>query len=362
MGKHDKDRFQKELAVRYCIARGMVPFLEVVVRSVSDLSDTSEVLTDLDVVGVEAVGDGGLRRTIFDCKSSGKMSSVNRAFWAAGVKEYVGCNDAYVILKSRAVNNHRLSALTVNVDLHDEGSFKALGKTIDEAFPADDCYQASIDRWNSLYDCYANNKWAEVLLDVVRNQVPLTQAPASTFRRILAELRKERGQFDPKKDAHLAIYFELLASAFVLWTVMGRDIRRFFEPTMQKEDFGKVLRYYLWGGKESFEMRQQLRAKAAEAKSGDAILELPAWSKLLSFAGLVIDAPQRVFECAFACREIALRAASPRNADFDQKLEGRLKSNSRIRQFSSSLSDYLTEAGGLPKDLAKRADELLFDV
>ncbi len=330
--------------------------------STSDLSDSTEVLTDLDVVGVEAVGDGGLRRTIFDCKSTGKMSSVNRAFWAAGVKAYTGCDDAHVILRSRAVSNHRLSALSVNVDLHDEESFKALGKTIDAAFPADDCYQASLDRWNSLYDCYANNKWAETTFDLVRNQVPLSQAPWSTFRKILAELRRTRGEFDPNKEMHLAIYFEVLASCFLLWAVMGRDIRRFYEPTMKREEFEKVLGYYLWGGKESFEMRQLLRAKTAETKNSGGTLELPAWAKLLSFSGLIVNAPQRIFECAFACREFALRAVSPPNAEFDQKLQEHLKDNSRIRQFSSSLNEYLTEAGGLPRDLAKRADGLLFDV
>jgi hypothetical protein len=362
MGKYDKDRFQKELAVRYCIARGMIPFLEVAVRSASDLSDSTEVITDLDVVGVEAVSDGGLRRTIFDCKSSGKMSSVNRAFWAAGIKAYTACDDAHVILKSRAVNNHRLSALSLNVDLHDEESFKALGKTIDVAFPADDCYQASIERWNSLYGCYENNKWTATTFDLVRNQVPLSQAPWSTFRKILAELRKVRGEFDPNKDVHLAIYFEVLASCFVLWAVMGRDIRRFFEPTMKREEFEKVLRYYLWGGKESFEMRQQLRAKAVETKNIDVALELPAWTKLLSFVGLIVNAPQRIFECAFACREISLRLASQPNVDFDQNLQDRLKENSRIRQFSSALNDYLAEAGGLPKDLSRRVDTLLFNV
>jgi hypothetical protein len=63
-----------------------VPFLEVVVRSGADLSDSVEILTDLDVLGIEAIGDGGLRRTIFDCKTTNKMSPINRAFWAAGVK------------------------------------------------------------------------------------------------------------------------------------------------------------------------------------------------------------------------------------------------------------------------------------
>jgi hypothetical protein len=163
MGKYDKDRFQKELAVRFCLARDIVPFVEVVVRSSSDLSDSVEVLTDLDVVGIEAAADGGLRRTIFYCKTSNKMSSINRAFWAAGVKDYTRCNEAYVILKGKAVHNHRISALAMNVDLHDEQSLKDLGKTLDEAFPTDDCYQAALSRWNRVHDCYVKNGWSEPL-------------------------------------------------------------------------------------------------------------------------------------------------------------------------------------------------------
>ena len=208
MGKYDKDRYLKELAIRFCLARNAVPFLEVEVRSVSDLSDTVELLTDLDVVGVEAVGDGGIRRTIFDCKSTNRMSSVNRAFWAAGVKEYTGCNEAYVILKTKAVHNHRISALSIDVDLHDEQSFKDLGETVDPAFPADDCYQSSLDRWIIVNEYYVANAWAKSLFDLSRNVVPLAQAPWNTFRRILAELRAARGHVDPEKDQHVAIFFD----------------------------------------------------------------------------------------------------------------------------------------------------------
>ena len=318
MGKYDKDRFQKELAVRYCLARGIVPFVEVVVRSTTDLSDTVEVLTDLDVLGIEAVGDGGFRRTIFDCKTSNKMSSINRAFWAAGVKEYTRCNEAYVILKGKAVHNHRIAALAINVDLHDEQSFSDLGRTADPAFPANDCYQAEIDRWNALYECYAKNSWAESLFDLARNVVPLTQAPWSTFRRILAELRAARGNVDPGKLAHLAIFFDVLASAFVLWAALGRDIRRFYEPSMDKAAFETVLRYYLWGGKESYGIRQQMRDRSAPDNGHS--LELPAWEALLAFAGLIVSAPQSVLECAHVCRELSIRVAAGVNADFDKRI------------------------------------------
>jgi hypothetical protein len=360
MGKYDKDRFQKELAVRFCLARDIVPFVEVVVRSSSDLSDSVEVLTDLDVVGIEAAADGGLRRTIFDCKTSNKMSSINRAFWAAGVKDYTRCNEAYVILKGKAVHNHRISALAMNVDLHDEQSLKDLGKTLDEAFPTDDCYQAALSRWNRVHDCYVKNGWSEPLYDLARNVVPLTQTPWSTFRKILAELRNICGYVDPTKDEHLAIFFDVLSSTFVLWAAMGRDIRRFYEPSMDKGAFQAVLRYYVWGGKESYNIRQQMRDRQA-AENGTPI-ELPAWDALVAFAGLIVSAPQSILQCAYACREVSIRAACGPHSNFDKRLSHRLKANSRIRQFSTVLGEYLATAGGLPKDMTKRAQDVLLGI
>jgi len=360
MGRYDKDRFQKELAVRFCLARRTVPFVEVVVRSSADLSDSVEVLTDLDVIGIEATGDGGLRRAIFDCKTGNKLSSINRAFWAAGVKDYTRCSEAYVILKNKAVHNHRISALAMNVDLHDEQSFTDLGKTLDEAFPADNCYQAALSRWNTVCDSYTKNGWAEPLFDLARNAVPLTPTPWGTFRKILAELRTIRGHVDPAKDEHLAIFFDVLSSTFVLWAAMGRDIRRFYDPSMDKEAFQAVLRYYVWGGKESYNIRQQMRDRAA-IENGTAV-ELPAWGALVTFAGFIVSAPQSILECAHVCREASIRVAAGPNSKFDEHLSYRLKSNTRIRQFSVALGDYLVNAGGLPKDLSKRAQVLLFGI
>jgi hypothetical protein len=358
MGRYDKDRYYKELAVRYCLARGTVPFLEVVVPSVADLSDSVEVLTDIDVLGVATVGDGRLRRTIFDCKTSNKMSSVNRAFWASGVKDYASCDDAFVILKTKAVHNHRISALSINVDLHTEESFKDLGKTIDPAFPSDSCYQATVDRWNSVYDCYAANGWSEKLFSLVRNSVPLTNSPWSIFRRIVAALREARGHLDPDKVQHVTIFLDILASAFVLWAVLGRDIRRFYEPTMDKVAFEKVLRYYLWGGKELHQIRQQMRERAGTGSGGT--VELPAWDALVSFTGLIVASPQSLLECAHICREISIRAATSPNENHDKAIAERLKSSSRIRQFSVALSDYLVAGGNLPKDMGTKVQGLLF--
>jgi len=92
-------------------------------------------------------------------------------------------------------------------------------------------------------------------------------------------------------------------------------------------------------------------------------VELPAWNALVSFAGLIVSAPQSILdECAHVCRELSIRAAGAGNTGYDKALSERLKANSRIRQFSTGLSAYLVTAGGLPNDMAKRVQTILFEM
>lgn len=358
MGKYDKDRFQKELAIRFFLSRRMVPFLEVVVPSSVDLSDSQEVLTDLDVAGVELVGDGGLRWSFFDCKSGLKMSAINRAFWAAGVTDYVGYHQAYVLLKKRPVSNHRLSALKLNVDLHYEDSFRVLGKVSAENFADDLMYQSSIDRWEIVFDAYSKYSWSKITFNLVRDAVPLSKAPWTTFRSIVAELRATRGQYDPEKPEHLAIFLDMMASCLVLWSSIIRDMRRFYEPAMAKTEFEQILRYYLWGGKENYEIRQKLKALSQD-QSGPA--ELPAWKKLVTYAGVTVSSPSSALDCAHVCRELSIRVVGEVNIEFDKQLGARVAENNRVYQFISGMAVYLIEAGALPADMSVKIDKLLTD-
>jgi hypothetical protein len=98
------------------------------------------------------------------------------------------------------------------------------------------------------------------------------------------------------------------------------------------------------------------------ANENGTTVELPAWDALVGFAGLVVSSPQSILKCAYACRELSIRAASGPNAVFDNQLSQRLKSSTRIRQFSAKLADCLVTAGGLPKDMGKRTQAILFDL
>jgi hypothetical protein len=247
---------------------------------------------------------------------------------------------------------------TAQADRESAECVRALGRTIDQAFPDDNAYQSSIERWNKVFDCYDQHKWSTKLFDLSRNVTPLTKAPWGVFRRVLAELREIRGHIDPAKDSHRTIFFDVLSSVFVLWAAMGRDIRRFYEPTMNKADFETVLRYYFWGGKESYNIRKQMRERLGG--EGDTSVELPAWDNLLTFSGLIVSAPHSILDCAHVCRELSIRAITGPNAAFDTNLSGRLKNNSRIRQFCAGLNDYLVSAGKLPRELATRVQDDVF--
>jgi hypothetical protein len=329
----------------------MSPVLEVVVPSASDLSDTVEVLTDIDVLGLEFIADGGFRRTIFDCKTANKMSPSSRAFWAAGLASYMGCDDAVVILKQRAVYNHRISALRIGVDLHDDLSFEDLGRTFDLEFSKDNQYQSSVDRWNAVYDLYQKNVWSESLYNIGRHAAPVSKEPWRVFRRLVAELRTVKGQFDPGKDGHVVIFLDVLAGAFLLWASLGRDIRRFFDPKMTKVEFETALRYYIWGGKESFQIRQEMRQRA---EASGTVQEFPAWERFVALAGVIITAPQDLFGCVNIGRDMAIRLACGRDTHRERRLSQAMAASTRARQYIMGLTDYLIAAAGLPKDLSAR--------
>jgi hypothetical protein len=366
MGTLDKDRHQKELAVRYCLAQGMVPCLEVLIPSIAELSNNPETITDIDALGLEMVADGDLRRIAFDCKSSAKMSAIGRAFWAAGLMQYTGCDGAFVILGKAAVYNHRISALSVNVDLHDQRSFEDLGRSKQLDFNLPHYYQSSLVGWDQVIAAYKKFIWSEPLFDLCRNTTPISRTPERAFRKLIAELKKARGHFDPQRNEHMAIFLDLMAATFILWTPIGRDLRRIYDPSMKREQFESALRLYIWGGKESYDIRQALRERAAQLNSDSdlpsEVQEFPSWEKLINFSGLVISAPQATFECVNICRDMSIRCVACKGDKEEENLTKSLKNSSRATQFILGMTNYLVLACQLPSDIEKNVKKIMSEL
>lgn len=350
MGKFDKDRYLKELSVRYALARGELPWLEVIVPSSADLADKPEDLTDIDVMGATILEDGGLVRTLYDCKSNNRMSAINRAFWAAGLMRYVGANSAYVLLKNIPVHNHRMTALDVGVDLHYESSFRELGRTIQIDFDKDAFHQGDLVNWDSLAKCYEKYNSFRHLWIVNHSQVPLTLHPNNMFRKLVGELKEIKGEFDPGKLEHQVIFRDTLASGMFIWASMARDLRKFIEPGSSKQNFEGTLRYYIWGGRESYLIRKRMREKLSNSE-GDVSFDMPSWGKLVNLAGQVVTTPGSVFVASKVLREHNMSAlAANKKPSSEKYIIDQISTAGKIRQYIYGLSDYLVSACGIPKE------------
>lgn len=352
MAKTDKDIRQKELAIRFCVQHGMLPFLEVDVENRKELSETSTVITDVDVMGVVLNASGGVSRTIFDCKTLGKTSPINRAFWAAGLMRYIEADDAFVILRKRASNAHRLSAKHMGVHLFDEGQFTSYAEAFALDFDTDYCYSTDIQNWlnhRNLYESAGNfSKFGQYL----NAGVPLESHPERGLKRLVAALQKGAGEFDPGKPRHVAIFMHALMAFAFFMAKITHDLKAVIDFDSSKEEYEKILRFYIWGGRESYMQRKHMADLFSKAVNGESSLapELKEWGAFIELTRKLLDAPAEGFRCAQVAREFSLRTLAEPVAAKDKWLANFIAESSRTRQFLSTQSKYLVKSVGLPSD------------
>lgn len=354
MAASDKDVFQKAKAIKFCLAKGLIPFYEVNVSNLRELADTPELLTDIDVLGVEFDRTGTLR-TLFDCKTNNKTSPINRAFWAAGVMAYVNANSAYVILKKSPSEGHRLSAKSLGIHLFDEYLFESHAMALSPSYGDKAAYAANIDNWHLLHDAFRTNLSVSKLGEYIRHYLPLEADSAKALRGLLGYVRQAKGELDPARPNHMAIFtYSVFALAFAVAPIV-RDFFDTFDPKQSKETFERFLRSYVWGGREQYLLRKRLRElMASQNESVAAEVELGGWDEFVEMMRSFLDAPDEVRNCCIPLIEITMRNVSGMSTDSDIIAQLQFVKSNRIRQFCFRLSAYLVAATGLPVEFDER--------
>lgn len=357
MAKTDKDIHQKELALRFCVLSGYLPFLEVNVENLRELSDVSTTITDVDALGILIDASGSRRMTIFDCKTS-KSSPINRAFWASGLMSFIESDQAFVILRRKAPEAQRLSAKKLNVHLFDENQFTHYAEAYSLNFKEDYSYCTHIENWLSLSEIYKNYPAFEKFGEFLDSEVPIENDPARGVKRLFAALKKGRGEFNPAKVQHQAIFQHVLMSFCYLLSMIVHDLKSVIDYDSDKETFEKILKYYIWNGRESYLTRQRLKEMFSHNnQSIDSELEFSNWSEFVELVRKLLDAPAEVFKASLFARELSLRTATNQDEEKDKYLAKILSSSSRIRQFLFSQARYLQRAQKLPTEFIDRLNQ-----
>lgn len=352
-----KDRLQKKLAAKFCAAQRIVPYAEVIVRSSASLEDAPVDITDADLLGVEYGHRGVERRILFDCKT-GKMSAINRALWVAGLKSYMEADEAYLILKKDAPYSHRLASSSMDVHIHSEANFSKFAGSMSPDFNYDCTYLDDMNVWEAFPDLMNDHPR---LRDIIffSNTVSATEkSGAKGIRSGLSVLLKSSPELDPRKQKHFFLYANFLSAFAGFAAITTVDMRNVFQFDMNKDDFDKTARYYIWGGRDSYQMRRNLKASLEKSGTSEGVsLELPEWAKFVNMFRGFLDAPELLAEIPYLTKEIAFRIMSGHRLETDQRLRELFGRNNRARQFIFSINSYLVAAGRMPKEMQHLYEE-----
>ncbi|MCO6060380.1 hypothetical protein NG726_27475 [Pseudomonas sp. MOB-449] len=359
----DKDTHQKEKAIRYCISNGLLPFLEVIVNNVREITDVRTVITDLDVLGLEVSRRGEVRRTLFDCKTVNKMSAINRAFWAAGVMSYTASEESYVILSKKASEAHRVSAKSLKVHLFQESDFDSYAESSSINYLDTMRYSAHISSWHDYYALFDKSDALKAIGEYINARIPLEKDYAKSLRELLGIIRLYKGELNPAKNEHMAVYCSIVLSFLLVMIPISSQLADVNDASLSRDEYEMILRYYIWGGRESYIQRREMKYSVQDAAGlKRAELELPGWDRFVDVSRGLLDAPAEIKSVLIPCRELSLRYVSTIERAKDLQLKAGIRSSNRVLQFLLAASDYLCAATGLPKDFHISMKEALVDI
>jgi len=346
-----KDADQKLRAVRYCIALGLVPYVEVIVRYTGDTAKKPTDITDIDVLGVQPASVRRSTRSLFDCKTQGNVSPINRALWAGGLKAFAGCDEAFVILKRPAPEGHRLAAATMSVKLFSDDLFQAYAKATAPDYAVEDSYLIDPAAWEALWNIVAKYPNLESCHKLVCSEAPLFDSAAASLRALMATAKRIRGELDPAKAEHRAVVLMLISQFLLTSADLVIQFQDCFDHTDSRATFEENLRYFIWEGRENYEIRARLFAMMKDQdKANGAAFDLPAWDEFLETFRSLLDAPLAVGSAALPAKELAFRELVQTKVQSDQRLLKRLQANNRVKQFITLGANYITSAAKLPRE------------
>lgn len=339
-----KDTVQKQKAIRYCVATGLIPYLEVVVRYVAEIAPVEADISDVDVLGIRPASLTQEQKFIFDCKTQNKVGAVGRALWAAGLMRLIHADGAFVILNKAAHEGHRLAANELGVRLTSEVLFDNFGKLSSPNYMEGATYLDIVSTWESIAGLAAGNDNLAPLVEFVTRSGPLERDNVAGFRALLSRLRKAEGEFDASKPAHRALWGLVVCEALRFLSNLAVEFNSVFDPAMDKPKFEALLRNYVWGGRESYQLRQKLHSQVRSARHGEEAsqLDLPGWDRFLELMRSFMDAPHLASSGIIAAKDLAIRELTPGDREqADKRIKAELASTTRARQYVMATSRYL---------------------
>lgn len=352
-----KDRAQKASALRFCVSKRWLPQIEVEVEPSRRMEKTKALLTDLDVLAVAPSPVGGNSRFVFDCKSGLRESAIARTFWVHGVITRVTANHGFVVLNDKVViaRDHRISAADLGVSLLHESELPEMAKGMGGSTLPGNSSIESVDAWDALFavpDRYPN---LSDFCRFSRSSYWMLKDHGEQCRKTVARLRAIRGELDPAKAEHLAVFGDALCLFLLALSELSNSLFLVLFRPKSREEFSSSLLALVYGGHENLEMAHRIRRVAAGSEGEGALDIFPELMKFEQLVREILQAPQQVLNAAILARELCLCFLVGSGVSDLQKALA--TETSYAPKFLFMASDYLQKALRLPPEFSAKYSE-----
>jgi hypothetical protein len=352
-----KDRAQKASALRYIVAKRWFPQLEIDVLPKIATTTKNKLITDIDVLGSVPDEFFGYRAFLFDCKS-GRESPINRTLWLRGLMDRVHATRGLLILtdKKNIERDHRLSAAALNISIVKEGEFGILANATDGHLQVGVSRVAELDNWEIFFSIPEKFPKLEEMVTFSRSAFWMCDSPAEACRKTIAILRKARPELDPANALHTALFGDFVALFLHSLARLSLQIFMSYLQPSNRDDLADALLLLLYGGRDSYELANQLRKLVpTDKQNGGEEKELtpPEWNKFVQLTRHILEAPRQALFAPLLAREVAWGYL---NDDKDSIEFARLMAVEQPQsgKFCLLAAEYLGKAAKVPPEFAQK--------
>lgn len=347
-----KDRAQKAAALRLAVSKRWVPHLEVEVEPSTQMESRKFLLTDLDVLAIAPSVIGSHSRLVFDCKSGVRESAIGRTFWLKGVMSKVAANHGFIVMNDKISisQDHRVSAAELSISLLHERDFETLAVGIGGSTGPFECAANSIDAWEAFLAIGSKFPSTVDYLEFSRSRYWMLKDPGEQCRKTVAKLRSIRGELDPAKPEHAAIFGDALCLFLLcISELSNRLFLVLFHPETYQE-FSLALLALLYGGHENVETAQRIRRVTSGLSEEDPAI-FPELQRFEQLVREILQAPQQTLAAALFARDYSLSCFD--GCHFNDLQASLAKESPHAPKFVLMAAEYLQRATKAPVEFAQ---------
>jgi len=354
----------KEMVYKLFWILGHIPFYEVNLYSSIGLTPRRQQITDIDVLGIKLTNSLTIEKIIAECKGGRQASRqpVSKSLWLKGVMDYFGAHMGIVVLNKRIPEEHRLAAFALNVRLFSNEELEKFMKVYNlEIFKNIDFYEYTTFK-NFTQKVFSSDSNLLNLKDVLFHKFWIWPDEMK-LRFTLGEIKKASKYFNASSKFHTVLLLEM----FVIISVALQIMLSYFYPIYlspeSKEYLSDRLKFYLYGGKETYDYLNFLYEKILKLKSQGTLfnlssltnkktnLSLPYWEEFIQLFKGFLENPLGSIFLPHLFRIIGFGKILVDNKNSINYLKAVLPINNLMLKMAADIVDYVYSVVKFPEEM-----------